>query len=162
VACRAGLDLPARRSRAGIEDRQVGPRTAQDEVVVRLLDGVEDLTDEPDADRSPAARDVDRVAEMQPGLREHGSRSDGFTGSGEPLPGDQLVADPAGITVIADERDRGEPRTLAVTPPRATDRPVPGCAAMVAVSPAALTAGSSSSTHRTGQPAIELVHDPQE
>ena len=114
-------------------------------------------------DRPPLETSM-RVAEMQAGLREDGGRGDDLAGSREPSPGDQLVADPARVAVIADERDRGEPsdarRRLAegrrIDRSRAARR-------SSAVSAAPLAAGSSSST-LTGLAiaAIELVHDPQE
>ena len=51
-----GRTSQLRRSRAGIQGREVGERAAQDEVVGVSIGGVEDLADEPDGDLTSAAR----------------------------------------------------------------------------------------------------------
>ena len=69
---------------------------------------IEDLPDQPDRDLVSAARQLEAVAETQPGLGEDRGRGDDLARSREPSSGDQVVADPARVAVIAHERDRAE------------------------------------------------------
>ena len=92
----------------------VGPGAAQEQAVGRFLGNVEDLADEGDGAR---AAEVDRVADVQPGLAEEVGRGDDLAGTCEPPAADQLEPEPARVAVVTDERDRAEARhrDLALT-----------------------------------------------
>ena len=88
---------------------------------------------------------------MQAGLGEDGGRGDGLARSREPPSGDQLVADPARVAVIADERDRAEPSDGRPSSRRAPTRSTgPGLRGDRRRSIAAPLADGSRSSTRTG------------
>ena len=77
---------------------------------------VEDLSDQPEGERSIAGAHGDQVSEVAPGPGEEVRRCDHLAGPSEPATADQFEADPAGIPVVPDEGHDAEPGDRGVGP----------------------------------------------